>query len=175
MSDVNQIDVRRIAALLRAQGRVIRAEMEALGDELCRWRPAENEWCANEVLGHLLEAERRGFNGRIRTILAEDEPRLVGWDQVGVARERRDHEKRSQDLLSEFEALREDSAQLVESLRADHLPRIGHHPDVGALSVQDLIHEWLHHDRNHVKQLLSNVQAYAWPRMGNARRFAEID
>jgi len=41
--------------------------------------------------------------------------------------------------------------------------------------VRDLLHEWVHHDRNHTKQLLSVVQARVWPSMGNARKFAEID
>ena len=30
------------------------------------WRPAPGEWSANECVGHLIEAERRGFAGRIR-------------------------------------------------------------------------------------------------------------
>jgi len=27
-------------------------------------------------------------------------------------------------------------------------------------------------DRNHLRQILANVQAFAWPHMGNARRFS---
>lgn len=38
---------------------------------LATWHPAEGEWCVNEVLGHLIEAEARGFAGRIRQILAD--------------------------------------------------------------------------------------------------------
>jgi hypothetical protein len=173
MDGSDQLDVGRVAALLRAQATAIRAEVLALGDELCRWRPADGEWSVNEALGHLVEAERRGFNGRIRTILAEDNPSLQGWDQVGVARERRDWERPSADLLREFEALREDSARLVEGLRPEQLDRWGRHLQVGKLTVRDLIHEWVHHDRNHVKQIFGNVQAYVWPHMGNAQRFSE--
>ena len=44
-------------------------------------------------------------------------------------------------------------------------------PDVGRLTVDDLLHEWVHHDGNHLRQALGNVQAYVWPNMGNARRF----
>ena len=36
----------------------------------------------------------------------------------------------------------------------------------------DLIHEWVHHDRNHVRQVLANVQGYVWPAMGNAQKFS---
>ena len=40
--------------------------------------------------------------------------------------------------------------------------------EVGGL----LLHEWVHHDRNRLRQILTNVQARAWPHMGNARRFS---
>jgi hypothetical protein len=46
---------------------------------------------------------------------------------------------------------------------------------VGELTVADLLAEWVHHDRNHVKQLLANTQARVWPQMGNAQRFAALD
>ena len=44
------------------------AELTALGAD-GGWRPEPGEWSANECVGHLIEAERRGFAGRIRTIL----------------------------------------------------------------------------------------------------------
>jgi hypothetical protein len=90
------LDPDRIADLLEASAATILAELEALGPE-ARWRPAPGEWCANECLGHILEAERVG----------------------------------------------------------------------------ELLGEWVHHDRNQVKQILAVVQARVWPQMGNARRFVD--
>lgn len=69
--------------------------------------------------------------------------------------------------------MREDSVALVKGLRRDDLERAGERPKVGRLRVADLLQEWVHHDRNHVKQVLANVQACVWPHMGNARRFSE--
>ena len=164
----------RIAELLEASAATILAELEALGPE-AGWRPAPGEWCANECLGHILEAERRGFNGRIRTILAGDRPALQGWDQVAVAAARRDNEREAGELLAEFLPLRADSIDLVRSLGPDDLARTGVHERVGELAVGDLLGEWVHHDRNHVKQMLSVGQARVWPQMGNARRFVDPD
>ena len=124
------------------------------------------------MLGHLIEAERRGFAGRIRIILAGDTPALEAWDQDAVARARRDCERQWEALLAEFAALREDSATLVRGLGAAELARGGRHPKVGLLRVGDLLHEWVHHDRNHLRQILANVQGYVWPHMGNAQRFS---
>ena len=168
------IDPARIADLLEAAAAAILAELEALGPE-ARWRPAPGEWSANECLGHILEAERRGFNGRIRTILAEDHPALQGWDQVGVAVARRDHERPPSELLAEFLPLRADSVDLVHSLRAEDLSRTGRHDFAGELAIGDLLGEWVHHDRNHIRQMLAVTQARVWPQMGNARRFVDPD
>lgn len=163
---------REVGRLLGAAAAVIDAELSALSPEVMRFHPAPGEWCVKEVLGHLIEAERRGFAGRIRTILAEPEPTFVGWDQDAVARERRDCERDARALLDEFIALRAESATLAEGLGGGDLGRGGHHPKVGWLTVNDLLHEWVHHDRNHIRQMLANAQAYVWPAMGNAQRFS---
>jgi hypothetical protein len=173
MQAVSRLDTATVAGLLRAQAAALRAEVEALAAELSRWRPGPDEWCVSETVGHLIEAERRGFNGRIRTILAQDNPRLPDWDQVQVARERNDAARDGADVLREFAELRADSIALVEGLRPEQLGRRGEHKLVGSISVEDLLHEWVHHDRNHVSQVFSVLQAYVWPNMGNCRRFSE--
>ena len=61
---------KQIATLLDASRRAIILELEALvphGD----YRPIPGSWCPNEVVGHLIEAEKRGFAWRIRLMIAE--------------------------------------------------------------------------------------------------------
>jgi len=170
---VSPLTPREVAALLQAAATTVRAELSALPREALNWHPAPGEWCVKEVLGHLIEAERRGFAGRIRLILSNDEPEFETWDQPAVARERRDCERNLGDLLDEFSALREASVVLVAGLREAELQRGGHHPTVGYLHVADLLHEWVHHDRNHIRQMFADVQAFVWPHMGNAQRFSQ--
>ncbi len=137
------------------------------------WHPAPGEWSVKEVLGHLIEAERRGFAGRIRVILDAKDPALERWDQNAVARARDDDARDVHVLLEELTALRNDGIALAQQLGPADLGRGGHHPTVGYLRVGDLLHEWVHHDRNHLKQILANVQASAWPYMGNSQKFSE--
>src|SRR5579871_6546116 len=120
-----------VAALLRGTAAVIRDELTALPEPLTRWHEAPGEWCVKETLGHLIETERRGFAGRISTILAGDDPQLAGWDAGTVARERRDCERELAALLDEFIALREASIALAAGLQDADLERGGQHPDVG--------------------------------------------
>ncbi|HEY3067191.1 MAG TPA: DinB family protein [Methylomirabilota bacterium] len=160
-----------VAELLRSAGAALRAEVDALPEPVRVFHPAPGEWCVKEVIGHLIEAEQRGFAGRIRIILGADTPPLESWDPPEVARARRDCARDAHDLIGELTRIREESAKLVGSLKAADLTRGGAHPKVGHLRVADLLQEWIHHDRNHIKQLLANVQAYVWPHMGNAQRF----
>jgi hypothetical protein len=172
MTDVTRsLEPREVAELLQSMGSAVAAEVSAVPDDVLAWHPAPGEWCAKECLGHILEAERRGFNGRIRTILAEVDPSLPGWDQQAVERERNDCQHRAADLLTDFQHLRADSISLVAQLTSADLERGGTHEKVGHLKVNDLLHEWVHHDRNHFRQLQANIQAYVWPTMGNCQRF----
>jgi hypothetical protein len=166
---------RQAAALLGTMPIILRAEFEAAPRELLRWRPAPEEWCVLEVVGHLIETEERGFAGRIRTILAEERPRFTAWDPSAVARARQDEKRDPAQLLAEFTRRRTAGVALVESLTAADLARGGDHPEVEFLTVNDLLHEWIHHDANHLRQMLANVQAYTWPQMGNAQRFSAPD
>ena len=161
-----------VAACLEAAMTTLRAELDTLPERVVAWHPAAGEWCAKEVVGHLIEAERRGFAGRIRIMLGADRPALQGWDQIEVARARGDCGRRMSALLDELAGLRRDSATLVRTLTAADLDRAGQHPKVGLLRVRDLLAEWVHHDRNHIRQALANVQAYVWPAMGNSQKFS---
>jgi hypothetical protein len=152
---------------------LLRAELAAVPERVLAWHPLPGEWCVKEVLGHLIEADRRGFAGRIRIILDADTPALQGWDVAAVAAAREDCAKPAATLLDELTALRTEGAALVGRLIAADLERAGRHPTVGLLRVGDLLQEWVHHDRNHVRQALANVQGYVWPAMGNAQKFSQ--
>jgi hypothetical protein len=161
-----------IAALLESAVAAIRAEVDALPKAVSTFHPAEGEWSINEVIGHLIEAERRGFAGRIKIFLASKDPQVEAWDQTEVARGRRDDMKSAAKLAAELDRMRAESVTLVRGLKAADLKRGGQHPKVGWLRVDDILHEWVHHDRNHIKQIHGNVQAWAWPNMGNTQKFS---
>ena len=161
-----------IARCLRATAATLTAELTALSPPALARHPAPGEWCVKEVLGHLIESEARGFAGRIRIILASPDPPFAPWDQDAVARARRDCAHDGRALLDELITAREDSVRLVEGLREADLSRGGRQSKVGYLKIADLLNEWVHHDRNHTRQILANVQAYVWPHTGNAQKFS---
>jgi hypothetical protein len=166
----SELGLPQVAGYLEASCALIDAERKALGDD-ASWHQASGEWCAREVVGHAIEAEKRGFAGRIRLILANDRPTLEAWDQDAVEKQRNDCARVTDSLWMEFMGLRHDSVNLVRSLKQSDLDRSGLHPKVGELKVRWLLHEWIFHDRNHTKQLLSIAQERVWPFMGNSQLF----
>ena len=162
----------QVAPLLAATVATLRAEVRALGLE-ARWRPASGEWSVNECVGHLLEAERRGFAGRIRAIRATDGVLLTTWDPTVVAAARHDDEADPLELVEAFAAERSLGIALVRALAPAELGRIGIHPKVGPLRVDEILGQWVHHDRNHVRQALAVTQARVWDQMGATRQFSQ--
>ncbi len=160
------------AEFLETSGRAFTNLLTSLPRDAATWRPAPDEWCVNECAGHIIESEKRAFAGRIRIILGADEPALETWDQPGVARARHDCEREPKELGAELDAVRRESVSMLRSLEKDALGRGGVHPRVGRLTVDALIHQWVHHDSNHLRQAYANVQAYVWPKMGAAQRFS---
>src|SRR5688500_8677979 len=127
------LDLPTIAGLLSASATTVAAEHSGLGTA-AGWRPAPGEWNANECVGHLIEAERRGFAGRIRRIVDAAHgdrphlpPDLESWDPPAVAAARRDHLRVAGELVQEFVALRADVVALVRTLTVADLGRSGVH------------------------------------------------
>ena len=161
-----------IAAILEESGGAVARLMTSVPASIARWKPSPAEWCVNECVGHLIEAEQRGFAGRIRIILGGDEPSLEAWDAAQVAEARDDCARDPRELGDEFKQLRDESLVMIRSLRPEQLQRGGVHPQAARLTVDEVLHEWVHHDGNHLRQAYANVQAHVWPQMGNTRKFS---
>ena len=161
----------QIAAMLRAAAIMLEAEFAALPAELAGWHPKPDEWCIKQVLGHLIQTEETGFAGRIRFVLANDEPRLDALDQDEEAQKRSDCARDAGGLLREFVSLRRESCALVAGLSSADLQRGGWHPDIGFVRVDELLHEWVYHDRDHIQQMMKNIQAYTWENLGATQKF----
>ena len=110
---------------------------------------------------------------RIRLMLAESEPALVPFDDEQIARERNDAAKDSVGLLNEFLSLRAAGVQTVANLKESDLLRAGVHPKVGRVEVRDILHQWIRHDQDHLRQILDVLQHYVWANLGPARKFYE--
>jgi hypothetical protein len=108
---------------LRATPVVLRALVHGVDDATLRRRPAAGEWAIIEVVGHLADTEERAL-GRIRRMLAEDNPVLEPFDQEALAIQRRYLDLDLQGELARLEQLRRQHLALL----GDSTGRAGNAP-----------------------------------------------
>jgi hypothetical protein len=155
---------RELLALLGGQDpkEVMTATLTTLGEEAGSLsedrlgkRPEPNEWSVAELLGHLWDAEIT-YSFRARAILAQDTPRLIGYDQDAWANLAR---PAFGELLAAFTALRAANLGLIDGTPEDAWERSGVHEERGPISFGLLTKEIAGHDRAHLLQLQQTLAA----------------
>ncbi len=111
-------------------------------------------WSPFDVVGHLIHGERTDWVPRARIILEHGETRAFDtFDRLAQFAQSEDRTLAS--LLDEFAALRQDSLRELAALHltdAD-LDRRGQHPELGAVTLRQLLATWVAHDLDHVMQI----------------------
>ena len=166
------MDLSEVASILRATPQTLHALLNGIDQDVLTWRPAPGEWCINEVVGHLIEADRQSFMIRIKGMLEAEHYEIQAVDADEIAAQRRDNERDAFDLIDELERQRETCAELVSALSPEDLERSGEYLPHGEFRIADFIYEWAYHDCDHLQQILSNLKARVWPHMGTIMQCA---
>lgn len=111
-------------------------------------------WSPFDVIGHLMHGERTDWVPRVKIILKHGEARA--FDRFDRVAQFAESEGRTlAGLLDEFAALRQDNLRELAALRltdAD-LDRRGRHPELGVVTLRQLLATWVAHDLDHVMQI----------------------
>ena len=119
-------------------------------DELDRPGP-DGGWSARQVAHHLADSEATAFV-RLRRLIAEDEPTIVGYDEPEYAR-RLHYERPVGSSLAVLAAVRTASLELLESLTPAEWDRGGTHSESGPYSVDDWLRIETNHSHDHAAQI----------------------
>jgi hypothetical protein len=124
-----------IVKTLRATPVVLRALVDGVEEAGLQRRPGPGEWAIIEVVAHLADTEERAL-GRVRRMLAEDNPQLEPFDQEALAVQRRYLELDLQTELARLEQLRSQHLAPLDTLDAPGWERTGRHGEHGKLTVE---------------------------------------
>ena len=129
-------------------------ERKASGQSVTRlaFREAPNKWSVSEILQHLADSEIV-WGYRLRRVMAEDRPQLIGFDQDLWARRLRYHEADAERALVTFKPLRAANLQLLRSAPDRDLDRVGIHAERGEESLRHMIRLYAGHDLAHRRQI----------------------
>jgi uncharacterized damage-inducible protein DinB len=152
------------------------AILAAILPELSRTELHTNEgpdtWSPFQVLGHLVYGERVNWIPRIEIALSGGE--FARFDRFKHLELFRDASV--PDLLREFTTTRTANLRGLDQLGLDEetLNRVAQHPDLGPVSVRQLVATWVLHDWAHLGQITRTVAKGYGPFVGPWRQYIHI-
>ncbi|MGH7332001.1 MAG: DinB family protein, partial [Candidatus Rokuibacteriota bacterium] len=105
----------RLIARYAAGPARLRAAFAGVPDPVRQWRPAPGEWSAHEVVCHCADSESNAAL-RIRYLVVETQPLIVGYDQDAWARVLDYHRHPVAVALATVEAVRAHTVPLLRAL-----------------------------------------------------------
>ena len=122
----------------------------ATADELDA-APAPGKWTAREIVHHLADSEMTSAI-RLRRLIAEDNPVIVGYDQEQFARVLK-YDRPIAASLAAFKAARETTTEILERLTEAEWARTGTHSEAGAYGVLKWLEIYAIHAHGHAEQI----------------------
>lgn len=154
------------------------AVLEALLKELPDAWVAANEggetWSPVDVLGHLIHGERTDWLPRVKIILECGEARP--FDKFDRFAQLEPKARSLPDLLEEFAMLRQDSLAELTALHLAEpdLDRLGLHPELGVVTLRQLLATWVAHDLDHIVQVSRTMARQYSDEVGPWRAYLRI-
>lgn len=129
---------------------LLRTAVAGLTPEQTRARPVTGKWSVHEVVCHLSDCEFL-YADRMKRVLAEDKPTLLGLDpDVHVPRLALPERDIGEELAL-VELVRKQLARILATVPAADFQRVGIHSESGPLTLETLLSRVTKHIPHHVK------------------------
>ncbi|HSE17664.1 MAG TPA: DinB family protein [Pyrinomonadaceae bacterium] len=112
-------------------------------------------WSPYDVIGHLIHGEETDWIPRAKIILEHGETRAFEpFDRVAMFAASKG--KSIAELLDRFAELRAENLRELQAmnLTSDLLEKRGRHPELGMVTLKQLLSTWVVHDLGHVRQVV---------------------
>jgi uncharacterized damage-inducible protein DinB len=113
-------------------------------------RPIPGKWSTLEVVCHLADFDPI-LADRMKRVIAEDNPALLGADENKFAAALAYHERDLEEELRIIETTRSQLARILRKLQESALQRVGQHNERGPLTLEKLLSTTIGHVPHHVK------------------------
>ena len=157
-----KFDLGRSVEVLTSTPTTLRSMLLGLSADWTRSSDDPESWQPFDVVGHLINGEETDWIPRARVILAQGSDRtFLPFDRV--AQFERSKGRTLVELIDEFAGLRMENLEILRSweLVEDELDLEGTHPELGRVTLRQLLATWVVHDLNHVRQI-ATVMAHKY-------------
>jgi hypothetical protein len=150
-----EVNIAEATAVLTRTPAALRDLLEGLPESWLTADEGAGTFSPRDVVGHLLHGEKTDWVPRIKLILSGGEVKtFVPFDRFGFRDAIQTISMSA--LLAEFASLRTSNLAFVRELplRADMLSLTGRHPELGVVTLGQLLATWAVHDLNHIGQVV---------------------
>ena len=149
------VEMPEALAILGRTPAVLRALLEDLPEVWLEATEGDGTFSPVDVVGHLIHAEKTDWVPRIQRILEAGETRPFDpFDRFGFRDAIRG--RALSDLLGELDTLRRANVAFLRerAFTPAQLALTGRHPELGSVTVGQLVATWAVHDLNHLGQVV---------------------
>jgi hypothetical protein len=127
--------------------------------EAWNWRPGAGKWSVHEILAHCADSEMNAA-ARIRYLVAEETPVILGYDQDRWARVLDYHQTRVELALAAVDVIRAHTVNLLRRLPEEAWAREGTHTESGLYTAEDWLEIYAEHLDKHSSQIERTLAAW---------------
>jgi hypothetical protein len=124
-----------------------------------KWRPEGGEFSVHEVVVHCADSETNS-HGRIRYLLAEENPTIIGYDPDVWAAKFNYLDHPLEAALAAVQAVRANTVPVLRRVSESDWQRAGTHTESGHYSAEDWLRIYTAHCHEHADQIRRTVQAW---------------
>jgi len=125
-------------------------------------RPVPGKWSTLEVICHLADFDPI-LADRMKRIIAEERPKLLGADEKRFAAALAYHQREVEEELAIIEKTRRQMARILRTLTDEALARVGEHNERGPLSLEKMLQAATSHIPHHVQFIHEKRRALGLP------------
>lgn len=154
-----KFDLNQSIEILERTPTLLEVYLTDLSEPWLKNNEGKDTWSPFDILGHLIEGEKTDWMIRTNLILSDlKDKTFVPFDRF--AQMETSPPISLKELLIEFRFLRE--ANIIElkalGIQTKDLVKTGTHPDLGIVTLEELLSTWVTHDLGHIGQI-SRVMA----------------
>ena len=146
--------IQKSIEILERTPAVLKGLLAGLSEEWIINNEGPDTFSPFDVIGHLIHGEKTDWVPRTKIILESGLSKpFATWDRFAQFEESKG--KNLQQLLDEFEILRKDNARWLQSqnIKESDLDKKGMHPQLGEVTLRNLLSTWVVHDLTHIAQI----------------------
>ncbi len=170
-----KFEIEKTIEILDRTPRTVRSMLENLSDEWTQSETVDGSWNPFDIVGHYIHGEKTDWIPRLKIILAQGESiEFEPFDRF--AQFILSKGRSLSDLLDEFEALRIENIKKLRELKItnDQLALKGMHPELGEVTLEQLLATWVVHDLNHIRQIVTGLAQKYSDNVGVWREYLSI-